>query len=152
MDNKIYVEKITEEFCDIVRQLYIDKETDNALRPLDEEAKNEFFKKLESFDNRMIDISGFINDMFSSALNNGGIHLDFNDLFYNYDSSLAMDIYTTLLECAKIDMTDLLQGGLSITMIGNNRRTNIGVSRGFESVVCRKIENKDLTNDDTMVR
>lgn len=152
-NNKImYAQNITKEFCDIVRQLYIDKEIEKTGRYFTNSSKKGLLKNIEKFDDKLIDISGFVSDIFLNALNKGGFNLDFNNLYYNYDSSFAMDIYSIFLDGMNLDIADLLGSELSIKMIGNNQKTKLTLFCGIEPVVCRKIENKDLTNDDNMVR
>ena len=72
------------------------------------------------------------------------------DNYYNNncDNSLAMDIYSTLLE-VNIDITDLLEDGYNLEMIGNEYRTEIVVSWGAKLDNTKIIANKSLTADES---
>lgn len=75
-------------------------------------------------------------------------------MYYNYDNnydynSLAMDLYSTLLE-VNIDITDLLEGDYNLEIIGNQDRTEIVVSWGAKMVITRIIPNKSLMTEESM--
>lgn len=149
MNSKNYVRNITNEFCEVVRQLYIDKKMKDEINPLSEKSQSGILKDIANFDDKMANISDIVADVFASYLKGGEIYLDFIDMYYNYDNSLAMDIYSTLLE-VNIDITDLLEGGYNLEMIGNQSRTEIVVSWGAKLVITRIIDNKSLTTDESI--
>lgn len=154
MNSKNYVRNITNEFCEVVRQLYIDKKMKDEINPLSEKSQSGILKDIANFDDKMANISDIVADVFASYLKGGEIYLDFNNMYYNYDNnyddnSLAMDIYSTLLE-VNIDITDLLEGGYNLEMIGNQSRTEIVVSWGAKLVITRIIDNKSLTTDESI--
>lgn len=148
MNSKNYIRNITNEFCEVVRQLYIDKKMKDEIKPLSEKSQSGILKDIANFDDKMANISDIVEDVFASYLKGGEIYLDFIDMYYNYDNSLAMDIYSTLLE-VNIDITDLLEGGYNLEMIGNQSRTEIVVSWGA-LVITRIIDNKSLTTDESI--
>lgn len=149
MNSKNYVRNITNEFCEVVRQLYIDKKMKDEINLLSEKSQSGILKDIANFDDKMANISDIVADVFASYLKGGEIYLDFIDMYYNYDNSLAMDIYSTLLE-VNIDITDLLEGGYNLEMIGNQSRTEIVVSWGAKLVITRIIDNKSLTTDESI--
>lgn len=154
MNSKNYVRNITNEFCEVVRQLYIDKKMKYEIKPLSEKSQSGILKDIANFDDKMANISDIVADVFANYLEGGEIYLDFNNMYYNYDNnyddnSLAMDLYSTLLE-VNIDITDLLEGGYNLEMIGNQDRTEIVVSWGTKLVITRIIANKSLTTDESM--
>lgn len=153
MNSKNYIRNITNGFCQVVRQLYIDKKMNDEIKPLSEKSQSGILKDVANFDDKMSNISDIVADVFASYLKGGEIYLDFNDMYDNFynnncDNSLAMDIYSTLLE-VNIDITDLLEGGYNLEMIGNQYRTEIVVSWGAKLVNTKIIANKSLTADES---
>lgn len=154
MNSKNYIRDITKEFCEVVRQLYIDKKIKDEIKPLSEKSQSEILKDIANFDDKMANISDIVADVFTNYLEGGEIYLNFNDMYYNYennndDNSLAMDLYSTLLE-VNIDITDLLEGDYNLEIIGNQDRTEIVVSWGAKMVITRIIPNKSLMTEESM--
>lgn len=154
MNSKNYIKNITNGFCEVVRQLYIDKKMNNTIKPLSEKSQSEILKDIANFDDKMANISNLVADVFANYLEGGEIYLDFNNMYDNCyndndNNNLAMDIYSTLSE-VNIDMTNLLEGGYNLEMIGNQYRTEILVSWGAKQVITKVVANKSLTTDESI--
>ncbi len=143
MSNKIYTERLTNNFCGVVRQLYIDKITQKAQKPMDEE----LLKDLEEFEDKLIDVFEYINDIFLRAINKNELHLDFNDLYNRNYESIAMEVYIAMLDITKVDMLDLLGNGMNLEMIGNKKSTKIELTQNMQPIILRNIENENFVKD-----
>ena len=130
------------------------KKMNNTIKPLSEKSQSEILKDIANFDDKMANISDLVADVFANYLEGGEIYLDFNNMYDNcyndnYNNNLAMDIYSTLSE-VNIDMTNLLEGGYNLEMIGNQYRTEILVSWGAKQVITKVIANKSLTAEESI--
>lgn len=143
MSNKIYTERLTNAFYGIARQLYIDKITQKAQKPMDEE----LLKDLEKFEDKLIDAYEYINDIFSRAISKNELRLDFNDLYNRNYESMAMEVYTTMLDVTKVDMLDLLADGMNLEMIGDKKSTKIELTQNMQPIILRNIENENFVKD-----
>lgn len=143
MSNKIYTERLTNTFCGVTRQLYIDKITQKAQKPMDEE----LLKDLEKFEDKLIDAYEYINDIFSRAIRKNELRLDFNDLYNCNYESMAMEVYTTMLDVTKVDMLDLLADGMNLEMIGDKKSTKIELTQNMQPIILRNIENENFVKD-----
>ena len=66
MNSKNYIRNITNGFCQVVRQLYIDKKMNDEKKPLSEKSQSGILKDVANFDDKMSNISDIVADVFAS--------------------------------------------------------------------------------------
>lgn len=147
MNNKEYVTKITSEFCDIIRQLYMDKSTEMLDYVIDDEIRKSIQLNIENFDEKLLSVYPFIYDIFFDATKKNEMYINFDELYFDFESNIARNIYNLLYDYADLDLGTLLSNGLNIKVVGDNENTKIALTKGAEVLANRNIKNMSKTEE-----